>query len=93
MKISKSKKGVELTMSTIIIAVLVIVVLIVLILIFTGSVRNFFIGTSDCKAKSGTCANECAIDETNMFSGNPSCEEGLICCVKKSTVLGEQETP
>lgn len=88
MKISRNKRGVELTMSTIIIAVLVIVVLIVLILIFGKSVQNFFLGTSDCNAKKGECMSECGPGYTNMFSGNPSCEEGQICCVKESSLIG-----
>jgi hypothetical protein len=85
---SKNKRGVELTMNTIIIAVLVIVVLIVLVLIFSKSVRNFFLGTSDCHAKGGECMSECESGTTNMFSGNPSCETGMICCVKETTLLG-----
>jgi hypothetical protein len=89
MRILKNKRGAELTMNTIIIAVLVIIILIVLVLIFSKSAQNFFLGTSDCKAKGGMCrTDQCDTGETNHFAGNPSCKSGEICCVKASTLLG-----
>lgn len=91
MKILNNKKGVQLTMQAIIIAVLVIVILIVMILIFSKSAQNFFLGTSDCTSRGGTCKSECSSDETNHFAGNPSCDEGQICCVAKKKFLGQEE--
>ena len=94
MKLLKNKKGVELTMQTIIIAVLVIVVLIVLVLIFSKSARNFFLGTSGCSTKNGVCMSECDVGWTNHFAGNPECDSknpGDICCVEERTILGTEE--
>ena len=94
MKLLKNKRGVQLTMQTIVIAVLVIVVLIVLILIFSKSARNFFLGTSGCEGKEGRrCADEkCAVDEVHVFSGDPQCQakmgDDAICCEKETTLLG-----
>ncbi len=87
--LARDKKGVELTMQTIIIAVLVIVVLIVLILIFSKSAKNFFLGTSDCAAKGGECMpRPCPDGYTNHFAGNPSCSDNEICCVEEKNILG-----
>ena len=92
MRLLKNKRGVQLTMQTIIIAVLVIVVLIVMVLIFSKSARNFFLGTSDCIAKGGDCKpGPCPRGETNHFAGNPSCSEGEICCVRESDLLGTED--
>jgi hypothetical protein len=96
MKLLKNKRGAELTMSTIIIAVLVIIVLIVLVLIFNKSARNFFLGTSGCLGKEGrTCEqDQCAAGQTNVFSGNPECEskngKGSICCETENSILGQE---
>jgi len=88
-----NKKGVEMTMSTIIIAVLVILVLIVLVLIFSKSTRNFFLGTSGCDSKNGRCMEgpRCEEGWANVFTGNPQCraiDESQICCRQESAILG-----
>ena len=95
MKILKNKRGVQLTMQTIVIAVLVIVVLIVLVLIFSKSARNFFLGTSGCEGKEGRRCDpdgECESDESHVFSGDPQCQakmgDDAICCEKETTILG-----
>ncbi|MBN2052285.1 hypothetical protein JW756_02170 [Candidatus Woesearchaeota archaeon] len=94
MRLTKNKRGAELTMSTIIIAVLVIIVLLVLVLIFSKSARNFFLGTSGCASKGGTCQAECGQGETNHFAGNPECDgktKGYICCIREATLLGTED--
>jgi len=94
MRLARSKRGAELTMSTIIIAVLVIIVLLVLVLIFSRSARNFFLGTSGCSTKGGECKSQCEEGETNHFAGNPDCDgkqKGTICCVRESTLLGTED--
>jgi hypothetical protein len=99
MKIIRNKRGAELTMSTIIIAVLVVIVLIVLVLIFNKSARNFFLGTSGCLGKTGrTCESErCSTGQTNVFSGNPECESkygtGYVCCETENSILGQETNP
>ena len=97
MRLLKNKRGVQLTMQTVIIAVLVMVVLIVLVLIFSKSARNFFLGTSGCETEEGRfCKSQCGADETNYFAGNPGCEAKSpstpFCCVRKSDILGIETT-
>jgi amino acid transporter len=97
MNLLSNKRGAELTMNTIIIAVLVLLVLVIILLIFNKTARNFFLGTSDCEGKEGrTCQYEkCNIGETNAFSGNPQCEtkygKGYVCCEQESTMLGVEQ--
>jgi hypothetical protein len=91
-----NKRGSELTMSTIIIAVLVILVLIVLVLIFSKTARNFFLGTSGCISQGGQCQSElCSEGYSNMFSGNPECEskygDGFVCCKTSNSILGQKD--
>lgn len=51
-----NKKGLELTMGTMVISILVLTVLIVLILIFTGVIGGVFVpGIQDCDSRGGTC--------------------------------------
>jgi hypothetical protein len=87
-----NKRGVEMTMSTIIIAVMVILVLIIMVLIFNKSARNFFLGTSGCTSKGAECQQSpCPSGSSNMFAGNPECEskgEGMICCSRDNSLLG-----
>jgi hypothetical protein len=91
MNMLKDKKGVEMTISTIIIIVLVIVVLIVLVMIFTRSSQNFFKGTSDCTSKGGTCESPpCQEGYTVHFAGNPSCSKDQVCCIAEKTILGQE---
>jgi len=54
------KKGVEISMNTIVIAAIALLVLIVLVLIFTGQTGKFARGINDCKGKGGgTSPGDC----------------------------------
>lgn len=88
-----NKKGVELTMTTIIVAAISILVLVVLVLIFTKSAGNFWDSTSSCQGQGGECqSGTCAEGYSNYFSGNPECEknegEGSVCCKESDSILG-----
>ena len=93
MKLFHNKKGAELTMNTIIIAVLVLIVLVVIFVIFGKTATNFFLGTSGCTNKNGVCMpSPCPSGYTNHFGGNPECEtrDGgrMICCIEERKLLG-----
>lgn len=80
-----SKKGIELTMQTIIVAVLMLIVLVVLIMVFRGQIgkssqRYFAIGnqseqelqaTDKCMTLFGNrrCLNECPVEEIKVPGG------------------------
>lgn len=91
------KKGVELTMNTIIITVLLLIVMIVLMMIFTGRIK---LGVKDiddagkglecpkdyigCKDDSGHKAFECTKEEKEMVGNYAAYKEGQRCCCKIS---------
>jgi hypothetical protein len=55
----KNKKGAELSVNVIIIAVIALLVLVVLFAIFTGRMGIFNVGISDCLGKGGKCKDTC----------------------------------
>ncbi len=72
------KKGVELTMNTVIIAVMVLLVLLVIAFIFLGGTKSWIKGTN-CADKGGECLADCAAGQ----SATPwSCDQkNTKCCV------------
>ena len=66
-----SKKGVELTLNTIVIAAIVLVVLAVLVLVFTGQMGDFI-----RKIFNTTSEQRCADFGTIREMDSPSCESG-----------------
>jgi ABC-type lipoprotein release transport system permease subunit len=95
MKVFKSKKGVEMTLSTIIIAILVLVVLVVLTMILTGKMKQFGEGTKEVEGTIDvdncelpgyrTCVKplECEEEQTEF---TPTCGGGTVCCLLSDTV-------
>ncbi len=97
LKISKNKRGAEITLQLIIVAVLVLIVLVVLIVIFSQRTGKFVGGVSSCVAQGGAgCAstiNECEskfksryIGKEVIFSALPNDEcqkakQGDYCCI------------
>lgn len=86
-----NKKGVELTLNTIIIAIILLVVLVVILAIFTNvmgdSVRNL-LGFSNCASKGGDCVPEgqCkGVGYTQIFRfggcGYDENENAPFCCI------------
>ena len=71
MKFLNNKRGVQLTLSTVVIAVLVIIVLIVLIVIFTQGTGLFNIGITSCVDRGGKCEVDADTCLNNMGSVYP----------------------
>jgi hypothetical protein len=81
----KNKKGVEMSMNLIIIAVIALLILVVVILIFTGAASKFVGGTSDCGKKGGTvnsanCA-KCSDTDTIRYPLGDDSKTKECCCV------------
>jgi len=78
MAVSMHKRGVELTLQTIVIAAILLVVAVVLIAIFTGKFSWFNVQISEC---SGDCRPACLENEAKIV-GDCKAEEGetKICC-------------
>jgi hypothetical protein len=71
------KKGVELSLNFVIIAVIALAVLVLVIFLLMGGWKNFTQGTNDCASTGGQCLSDCG-------TGMPkfgTCESGLKCCV------------
>lgn len=78
-----NKKGVEMSLQTIVIALLVLIVLGILIFLLFGGSTTFSKSTS-CEPDHGTCqslglGNPCGQDET---TGPWKCPKDQKCCIK-----------
>ncbi|MBW2990153.1 hypothetical protein KY348_00440 [Candidatus Woesearchaeota archaeon] len=93
MKFLNNKKGVQLTLSTVVIAVLVIIVLIVLIVIFTQGTGLFNIGITSCADRGGNCNYESAdqcVDTGGSVYRFGKCTDG-VCCIPKDKLSGQDD--
>ncbi len=75
------KRGQSLPLNTIIIAIIVVTVLVVLIMIFTGQIRLFTTGLSDCQAQGGSCVSDTACPDGFSKAPLSKCDSG-VCCIK-----------
>ncbi|MGV8150596.1 MAG: hypothetical protein ACP5NV_02605 [Candidatus Woesearchaeota archaeon] len=81
-----NKKGVEMSLQTVVIALLVLIVLAILIFLLFGGTKAFTSGTT-CENKGGSCVasqTQC----TNGYIGPWDCKginEGQKCCVPVGT--------
>lgn len=86
-----NKKGIELSLNTIIIAIIVIIVLIVVVFIFVQR-SNIFGKSIDatCSERGGRCAKSCSPDEYVLYNikgctpeGTPTTDEKQRgpCCI------------
>ncbi len=84
-----NKKGAELTLNTIIIAVIVLIVLVVMVLIFTGKIRET--GKGITEVEQSIDAGKCEIPGARTCVETPrctriltqfqaSCPSGQVCC-------------
>ena len=82
-----NKKGVELSLNVIIIAVILLVVLVVMIVIFSGKTSIFAKTTSGCEARGGTCLDgtSCPASSAPAGFGMQLCATGKICCIALET--------
>ncbi len=88
MRLAKGKKGLELTMGTMVISILVLTVLIVLILIFTGVLGGVFVpGVNNCVEKGGECrpSSDCGFDKDYTRIVGKCETSGEVCCVKTAS--------
>ena len=90
-KMFQGKKGIELSLNTIVIAAIVIIILIVLTIVFTTRTGGFIKGLNECEEKGGsksTSNQECIAANGvpigyiyNPTTGKPTSD---ICCVKNN---------
>ncbi len=79
----KSKRGVELSLSTIVVAAIALIVLVVVVAIFTGALRKVPISVNSCEAKGGDCPGEGRLCEAGAVPLQGfSCESKKgPCCI------------
>ncbi len=78
-----NKKGVEMSLQVIIVAVLALIVLVVLIVIFTGKttfLANQTTGLTACESRGGKCTSN-AIEDQQCFKGLLGCSAEQYCCI------------
>lgn len=93
MRLSKDKKGVELTLQTVIIAVLVLVVLVVLLYILFKGIGGFGEGATGCLDRGGECVSDsetCRNTGGSVFSMG-SCPSGQKCCLYQQNILKDNQ--
>ena len=88
MKLFKEKKGIELSLNTIVIAILVMIVLFVVVLILTGAFADIvpkLDSFMSCDGRGGHCSIEKCEGETSIYKyhecGKDNKEE--YCCFPK----------
>lgn len=84
----KSKKGAELALNIVIIAVIALLVMVVLLFIFGGKINIFSKGVSNCESLGGECKEELCLrlDPPRPAVPSGDCEapegETRYCCSK-----------
>ena len=80
----RSKKGVELAMNTIVIAIIVVIVLIITVLLFTGILQGAnlpgFVQCEDGIVGGYTCVPEDQAESYAMCHERAGCSENEVCC-------------
>lgn len=75
----RSKKGVEISINAIIVAVIALLVLVVLAIIFTGRLGGFSQQAAACATKGGLCAPECGSDNYPAAKLFPTRDPTTVC--------------
>ena len=78
------KKGQEISLTVIIVAVIALLVLVILVAIFTGRINVFAQKTGDCRSVGGECTSGTScpgLFQREDSSYQKSCGAGSICCV------------
>ncbi len=87
--ISSNKRGAELTLNTIIIAIIVLIVLVVMVLLFTGKIRKTSEGITDversidvqkCEIPGARACVEAMACSRILTQYQASCPGGQVCC-------------
>jgi len=71
-----NKRGSELSLTVIIIAIILLIVLVVMIAIFTGKISIFGKTTTTCASKGGQCSEK--------ISGGQTCPDGYATVPEKT---------
>jgi hypothetical protein len=87
----RNKRGVDITLQTVIVAVIVIVVLIVLLVIFTKGTGGFIFATTGCVDRGGSCVGD---SESCTSSGGSiyrmgKCDNG-VCCIPDNNLIKDE---
>jgi len=76
----KSKKGVEMSMNTIIIAALALVILVVLIILLTKQTGNVDQTINSCDGRGYTCSSGTSCPSGTSLYSSRGCGDGNVCC-------------
>jgi ABC-type uncharacterized transport system permease subunit len=90
----RNKRGVDITLQTVIVAVIVIIVMIVLIVIFTKGTGGFLTSTG-CSSRGGSCvgdAESCTSSGGSVY-GMGKCDNGVCCIPDNSLIKDENAQP
>jgi ABC-type uncharacterized transport system permease subunit len=90
----RNKRGVDITLQTVIVAVIVIIVMIVLIVIFTKGTGGFLTSTG-CSARGGSCVgdSESCTSSGGSVYGMGKCENGVCCLPEEKLIVNQNEQP
>jgi hypothetical protein len=83
------KKGMELSLNTIIVAAVALIVLIVIVVIYTGQSGKFVRGLNDCKAKGGD-ENSCR-DTASVCMGDGGIPSGDCIFVNDDGTMNKNQ--
>lgn len=88
----RNKRGVDITLQTVIVAVIVIIVMVVLIVIFTKGTGGFLTSTS-CSSRGGSCVSDSqsCISSGGSVYGMGKCDNGVCCLPDDSLIKNENE--
>lgn len=88
MRLSSNRRGVEMTMSTIVIIVLVLLVLVVLLYIFGKSSGGFLSGVTSCEDRGGSCQSSvesCTGSGGSVYRLGSCKESDSVCCLPEKS--------
>ena len=90
----KNKKGVELGMNMIVLAVIALAVLIVLLLTFTGKFGLFSSELNKCGSIGGSCVKDKASCDGRVVGGEEMCktETNKVCCVSSISLFDKKDS-
>lgn len=76
----KNKKGVELTVNTMIVIIITLLILVVLVFLVWKGAGNWNKGT-ECSTQGGDCRTTCN-DEYPLVSAYSCSDKNEVCCIK-----------
>ena len=82
------KRGVEMSLQTVVIAVILILIAAILIYMVGNGLKNANNTLGACEARSGQCLSDCRSGMQPYYLGNSECGEGAVCCIDGDDVLG-----